>query len=164
MRFVFEGKEEYSDIIERANKSNKQIDFGESSFIVHGDNFDAMAAMLPCYKGKIDLVYIDPPFNTDQVFSVSDGRFNTISRSNKGIIAYSDIKTKEAFLKFMYDRFVLIRELLSDKGSLYVHIDIKMGHYFKVMLDEIFGDDCFKNDITRIKSNPKNFERKVWYH
>lgn len=162
MNIVFEGKETYNQIVDRAKKVDKQIDFGPRSFIVHGDNFDAMAAMLPQYKGKIDLVYIDPPFNTDQNFSVAENRVSTISRSSEGEIAYSDVMTKDAFLKFMYSRFVLIRELLSDKGSLYVHINIKMSHYFKVMLDEIFGDMCFKNDITRIKSNPKNFERKAY--
>ncbi|MBE6915496.1 MAG: site-specific DNA-methyltransferase [Ruminococcaceae bacterium] len=162
MNIVFEGKETYKEIVERADKIDKQIDFGNRSFIIQGDNFAAMAAMLPQYKGKIDLVYIDPPFNTDQIFSVSESRTNTVSRPNKGEVAYSDVMTKDAFLKFMYDRFVLIRELLSDKGSLYVHIDMKMGHYFKVMLDEIFGDMCFKNDITRIKSNPKNFGRRAF--
>ena len=162
MNIIFEGKETYEEIIERANKTDARIDFGEGSFVARGDNFDVMAAMLPQYKGKIDLVYIDPPFNTDQIFSIAEGRANTVSRSNRGKVVYSDAMTKDAFLKFMFDRFVLIRELLSDKGSLYVHIDIKMGHYFKVMLDEIFGDACFRNDITRIKSNPKNFERKAF--
>lgn len=62
----------------------------------------------------------------------------------------------------MYQRFILLRELLSERGSLYVHIDTKMGHYFKVILDEIFGAQNYKNDITRIKSNPKNFARKAY--
>lgn len=70
--------------------------------------------------------------------------------------------TKEEFLSFMYKVFVLLHELLSEDGSLYVHIDTKMSHYFKVMLDDIFGDENFKNDITRIKSNPKNFDRKAF--
>ena len=68
----------------------------------------------------------------------------------------------DSFLKMMYERFILIKELLSEQGSLYVHIDTKMGHYFKVMLDEIFGKECFKNDLTRIKSNPKNFDRRAY--
>ena len=121
-----------------------------------------MASLLEKYRGKIDLVYIDPPFNTDQIFSVGEKRVSTISRSKSGRVAYSDVMTKDEFLKFMYERFVLIRELLSKNGSLYVHIDVKMGHYFKVMLDEIFGDEGFRNDITRIKSNPKNFSRPAY--
>lgn len=162
MNIFFKGKETYDEIVDRANKTGTMIDFADNSFVVQGDNFATMAAMLPRYRGKIDLVYIDPPFNTEQVFSFTDDRVSTISRPNTGKVAYSDVMTKDDYLKFMYDRFVLIRELLSEKGSLYVHIDTKMGHYFKVMLDEIFGDVCFKNDITRIKSNPKNFDRKAY--
>ena len=162
MNIIFDGKESHEAIIERSNKATSRIVCEEKSLIIKGDNFLAMSSMMPDYKDKIDLVYIDPPFNTDQIFLVSDDRVSTISRSRNGKVAYSDVMTKDEYLKFMYERFVLIRELLSNKGSLYVHIDTKMGHYFKVMLDEIFGDDCFKNDITRIKSNPKNFDRKAY--
>lgn len=162
MNIIFKGKETYDEIVDRANKTRTMIDFADNSFVVQGDNFATMAAMLQRYRGKIDLVYIDPPFNTEQIFSFTDDRVSTISRPNTGKVAYSDVMTKDDYLKFMYDRLVLIRELLSEKGSLYVHIDTKMGHYFKVMLDEIFGDMCFKNDITRIKSNPKNFDRKAY--
>ncbi len=88
-------------------------------------------------------MYIDPPFNTNQIFAVSDSRVSTISREKTGTVAYSDLMSKDEFLAFMYERFVLIHELLSEVGSLYVHIDTKMGHYFKVMLDEIFGEENF---------------------
>jgi len=162
MEIVFKDKETYSEIIERSEKLGNTIDYCDGSLVVYGDNFEVMSALLSQYRGKVDLVYIYQPFNTEQNFSVTEERTSTISRSNKGKLAYSDVMLKDDFLKFMYERFVLIRELLSDKGSLYVHIDLKMGHYFKVMLDEIFGDLCFKNDITRIKSNPKNFERKAY--
>lgn len=162
MNLVFNGKESLEEIISKAAESKKQIPFTDESFVVEGDNFDVMSAMLMQYKGKIDLVYIDPPFNTDQVFSVTETRVSTISRPKKGTVVYSDEMTKDEFLNFMYRRFVLIHELLSDEGSLYVHIDTKMGPYFKVLLDEIFGDSAFKNDICRIKSNPKNFDRRAY--
>lgn len=162
MSINFNKKETYCEIIDRANKIDSNIEFASDSLIIHGDNFIAMAAMLSQYRKKIDLVYIDPPFNTDQIFSVEDNRVSTVSRSNNGKIAYSDNMTRDVFLKFMYERFVLIRELLSDEGSLYVHIDTKMGPYFRVMLDEIFGSNCFRNEITRIKTNPKNFSRKAY--
>ena len=163
MEILFDGKESYKDIVKRANELAKgNLEVSEKSLLLYCDNFVGMASLMGKYKGKIDLVYIDPPFNTDQIFSVGEKRVSTISRSNKGKVAYSDVMTKDEFLKFMYERFVLIRELLSNKGSLYVHIDVKMGHYFKVMLDEIFGDDAFRNDITRIKSNPKNFSRPAY--
>lgn len=101
-------------------------------------------------------------FNTNQIFSIGETRTSTISRKKDDKVAYSDLMDEDSFLKMMYERFVLIRELLSDNGSIYVHIDTKMGAYFKIMLDEIFGKECFKNDITRIKSNPKNFDRKAY--
>lgn len=162
MRLDFKNKETYEQIVDRAYQSNTAIAFRDESFVVKGENFDVMASLMKAYKGKIDLVYIDPPFNTEQSFSVSKNRCNTISRSSNGSVAYSDMMPKDEFLRFMYERFVLIRELLSESGSVYVHIDTKLGHYFKVMLDEIFGENCFKNDITRIKSNPKNFKRSAY--
>lgn len=162
MEILFENKESYQAIVDKTKLIPEKANFADDSILIKGDNFEAMALLLKKFKGKVDLVYIDPPFNTDQIFSVSEKRVSTISRTKSGKIAYSDIMSKDQFLKFMYDRFVLIRELLSENGSLYVHIDTKMGHYFKVILDEIFGDDCFKNDITRIKSNPKNFSRKAY--
>lgn len=161
MNLSFDGKQSIDEIIHRA-ETVSQIDYNKKSFVVRGNNFKVMASMLKCYRGKIDLVYIDPPFNTNQNFSVTPNRVSTISRSKNGIIAYSDEMMKDEFIKEMYDCFVLIYELLSDIGSLYVHIDVKMGHYFKVVLDEIFGEASFKNDITRIKSNPKNFGRRAY--
>jgi adenine-specific DNA-methyltransferase len=109
--------------------------------------------------GKVDLVYIDPPFATGIEFKVSEGRVSTISSQRNGKVAYSD-KTKGAdFIEFLRQRLVLLRELLSDRGSIYLHIDYKIGHYVKVMMDEVFGINNFRNDITRIKCNPKNFAR-----
>ncbi|EQD89554.1 DNA methylase family protein [Helicobacter pylori SouthAfrica50] len=63
------------------------------------------------------------------------------------------------FIEFLKQRLVLLKELLSEQGSIYVHTDYKIGHYVKVMLDEIFGIQNFRNEITRIKCNPKNFKR-----
>lgn len=163
MNLNFDGKQSIDEIVQRAKKDTvNPIGYNISSFVVKGDSFKVMSSMLENYSGKIDLVYIDPPFNTNQNFSVTSSRVSTVSRAKNGIIAYSDDMTKDEYIKSMYDCFVLIYELLSDKGSLYVHIDIKMGHYFKVILDEIFGEASFRNDITRIKSNPKNFNRKAY--
>lgn len=109
--------------------------------------------------GRVNLIYIDPPFGTGQDFSVSEGRYSTISRSQGGDSAYKDNLRGEKYLEFLKPRLELMREILSDTGSIYVHIDYKIGHYVKVLLDEIFGRKNFKNDITRIKCNPKNFQR-----
>lgn len=131
------------------------------NLVIKSDNLKAMQWLLDNgYRGKIDLVYIDPPFATGGVFTMdNDGRVATISKSADSTIAYKDTLQGKEFIEFLKERIILIRELLSDVGSLYLHIDYKIGHYVKVMLDEVFGMDHFRNDITRIKCNPKNFER-----
>lgn len=116
----------------------------QEPLFIFGDNLLGLSTLLNSgYKGKIDLVYIDPPYNTKQIFTVTNNRTNTISREKNGEIAYSDSMTLEEYLEFIRERFILIKELLSDKGSLYVHIDYKVGHYIKIILDEIFGEKCF---------------------
>ena len=66
------------------------------------------------------------------------------------------------YLEFIRERLILMRELLSAKGSIYLHIDCKMVHYVKLIMDEVFGAENFLNDIARIKSNPKNFKRPAY--
>ncbi len=90
---------------------------------------------------------------------MSNGRAATISSSKDGEVAYRDLITGNEFLQFLKDRIVLLHALLSERGSIYVHIDCKVGHYVKVMMDGIFGAANFRNDIIRIKCNPKNFKR-----
>ena len=162
MELLFKNKETKEQILARAKNIAPIVTSSNKSYLFKGDNFEIMSALLNGKKGFIDLIYIDPPFNTNQIFSISDMRANTISRKKSDTVAYSDLMSDDDFIKFMYERFVIMYELLSDEGSLYVHIDTKMGHYFKIILDEIFGVKNFKNDITRVKSNPKNFDRKAY--
>lgn len=131
------------------------------NILIKGDNIKGLQWLLDNgYEGKVDLVYIDPPFATGGVFSVdNDGRVATISKSNDSTIAYTDELVGDKFIAFLRSRIQLIYKLLSLRGSLYLHIDYKIGHYVKVMLDTVFGIENFRNDITRIKCNPKNFER-----
>lgn len=133
-----------------------------NNLLLQGDNFDVLTYLANDKKlaGKIQLVYIDPPYGTKQTFTFSGDRFSTISRMNGGRVAYKDTLTGEEYLKFLSARLSLIRDLLSETGSIYLHIDTKMGHYVKVLMDKIFGVNNFINDITRIKCNPKNFTRK----
>lgn len=131
--------------------------------LFHGDNIDVMKFLLQKgYAGKIDLVYIDPPFATNNIFTIEDNRVSTISHKKEGKTAYSDSLTGSAFLDFLRLRLILLRELLSEHGSIYLHIDYKIGHYVKIIMDEIFGMKNFRNDITRIKCNPKNFLRSAY--
>lgn len=131
------------------------------NLIIKGDNIKGLEYLLNerGLKGRIDLVYIDPPFATNNHFTITDERASTISSSRKGDVAYSDRLTGKPFIEFLRDRLLLLKELLSDEGSIYLHIDYKVGHYVKVMMDEVFGMNNFRNDITRIKCNPKNFQR-----
>lgn len=130
--------------------------------LFQGDNLEIMRILIKHYHlaGSIDLVYIDPPFSTNTVFKMDDFRTSTVSSSVKDRIAYTDTLKGAEFLEFLRQRLILIRELMSQRGSLYLHIDYKMGHYVKIIMDEIFGPEKFRNDITRIKCNPKNFKRK----
>lgn len=133
----------------------------DSNILIKGDNVNGMKWLLDNgYKGKVDLVYIDPPFATGGVFVTdNNGRAATISKSLDSTVAYRDTLKGSEFINFLRERVILIHALLSERGSLYLHIDYKIGHYVKVMLDEIFGIENFRNDITRIKCNPKNFDR-----
>ncbi|WP_448518780.1 site-specific DNA-methyltransferase [Rhodoflexus sp.] len=135
----------------------------QTNLLIHGDNIQGMNYLLANgFAQKIELVYIDPPFASNNIFTYSDERTSTISNSKKDPIAYSDKFTRTQFLDFLGERLLLIRELLADNGSIYVHTDYKIGHYVKILMDDIFGIDNFRNDITRIKCNPKNFARKAY--
>ncbi|MGM9809267.1 MAG: site-specific DNA-methyltransferase [Paludibacteraceae bacterium] len=130
------------------------------NLLIHSENLKGLRYLLEHgYRGKVDLVYIDPPFATGGSFTITNGRASTISNSRKGDVAYTDVLKGTDFVSFLHERLVLLRELLSEQGSIYLHIDYKIGHYVKVMMDEVFGIENFRNDITRIKCNPKNFER-----
>ena len=133
----------------------------DNNILIKSDNLYALQWLLDNgYENKIDLVYIDPPFATGGTFSIdNNGRVSTISKSHDSTIAYKDTLQGDEFISFLKERVLLIHRLLSDKGSFYLHIDYKIGHYVKVMLDEVFGFKNFRNDITRIKCNPKNFDR-----
>lgn len=165
MRLDFDGKRSIEDILREDEDGNKNFPQfqSDSNKLISGDNFYAMKLLLKNgYKGKIDLIYIDPPFATNTVFRIDEGRANTISMSNESEIAYQDTLIGDDFLSFIRDRLVVARELLSERGSIYLHIDYKIGHYIKLVMDEIFGAKNFRNDITRIKCNPKNFNRKAY--
>ena len=162
MRITYDNKKSERDILENTPRADLYVVSGEGAKnkLIHADNLYALKALLDDYAGKVDLIYIDPPFATNGHFKISEDRANTISSSNDDAIAYSDTLIGAEFLEFLRERLIFLRELLSDRGSIYLHIDYKIGHYVKLIMDEVFGRDMFRNDITRIKCNPKNFQRK----
>jgi adenine-specific DNA-methyltransferase len=121
--------------------------------LYYGDNLPILAALLrePQVRGHVRLVYIDPPYATSSVFQ---------SRSQAD--AYADLLEGASYIEFMHERLILLRELLADDGSIYVHLDENMAFYIKVVMDEIFGRNNFRNWITRKKCNPKNYTRKTY--
>lgn len=151
---VFDTVSEAVFVIEPDNKFN---------YLIHAENLSALKTLLKTHKESIDLIYIDPPYSTNNIFKIgNDGRANTISSAFSDDIAYEDNLKGSDYLEFLRERLLFAKELLSKKGSIYLHIDYKIGHYVKILMDEIFGIENFRNDITRIKCNPKNFERSAY--
>lgn len=173
IKLEYNGKKSKRDILNKPIKGytlkeirsygNSRLD-GWKNMLIFGDNFIALKLLLnnPQIKGKVRLIYIDPPFSTNQVFKAGNNRTATISRSEDDLIAYKDTLSGAEYLEFLRERLILLKEILADDGSIYLHIDYKIGHYVKIIMDEIFGPERFINDITRIKCNPKNFERKAY--
>lgn len=163
MTLEYDGKKNLNDFYKEIPSINiKKSKKDKKNKVFYGENTTILKSLIEDFDlvGKIDLIYIDPPFATNNIFTFSEGRSNTISNSKEDEIAYKDILKEEKFIEFIRERVFLLHKLLSDKGSLYLHIDYKIGHYVKIVLDEIFGVENFRNDICRIKCNPKNFKRK----
>ena len=133
-----------------------------SNQLIQGDNLDVMSSMFDRYYGAFDLVYIDPPFATQNTFRSDGDRAATISSPLNGDVAYSDVFDLDDYIRFLETRVAVARDLMSSNGSFYIHTDTKVGHYVKVMMDRVFGRGNFRSDITRIKSNPKNFSRRAF--
>ncbi len=130
------------------------------NLLLHSENLKGLQFLLQeGYGGKVDLIYVDPPFATGNKFMVGKGRSATISQELNGTVAYTDFLKGTTFIQTLKARLTVARDLLSEQGSIYLHTDYKIGHYVKVMMDEVFGIENFRNDITRIKCNPKNFDR-----
>jgi DNA modification methylase len=108
--------------------------------LVHGDNLLALSALLDELAGEVDLVYVDPPFATGNRFALANG----------GPIAYADRwgRGVDAYLAMLAPRLALIRALLSDRGSLYVHSDWRVAAHVRLVLDELFGPGAFRNEIV----------------
>ena len=128
--------------------------------LIYGDNLLAMQALLagdaqtglPSLRGKVDLIYIDPPFDSKADYRTKISLPGTDIQQKPTVIeqfAYADTweQGTVSYLKMIYPRLVLMRELLSDKGCIFLHIDWHIGHYVKLLMDEIFGKENFCNEI-----------------
>lgn len=143
--------------------SNSQLNITQDWYnrLIYGDNILAMQALLvgdpatglPSLRGKVDLIYIDPPFDSKADYRTKITLPGSDIQQKPTVIeqfAYADTwkEGTVSYLKMIYPRLVLMRELLSERGSIYVHIDWHVGHYVKIMLDDIFGKENFRNEIV----------------
>ncbi len=128
--------------------------------LIYGDNLLAMQALLagdastglPSLRGKVDLIYIDPPFDSKADYRTKINLPGTDIQQKPTVIeqfAYADTWEQGtiSYLRMLYSRLTLMKELLSERGSIYVHIDWHVGHYVKILLDEILGKTNFQNEI-----------------
>jgi len=144
--------------------------------IFWGDNLQVMSHMLKEYRGKIQLIYIDPPFDSKENYKrkidVKGGSKVETDSSSFEEKQYGDIWTNDEYLQFMYERLLLMRELLSDTGSIFLHCDWHKVHHLRCLMDEVFGSSNFVNEIIWCYYGPgspgmRQFNRKhdniLWY-
>ena len=119
--------------------------------IFWGDNLQVMSHLLKEFRGKIDLIYIDPPFDSKadykkkiDIRGVGKALSDSSSFEEK---QYGDIWINDEYLQFMYERLILLKELLAEGGSIYLHCDWHKSHYLRAIMDEVFGPNNFKNEI-----------------
>jgi site-specific DNA-methyltransferase (adenine-specific)/adenine-specific DNA-methyltransferase len=152
-KLVYKGKTRKEDIIAqtppapfqkiRSFNSDNKFEDGWQNMLIFGDNLFALktiyedqgGANIYKTKNRIKLIYIDPPFATKQDFMKDREK------------AYRDKIIGAQFIEFLRKRLILMREILADDGSIYVHLDWKKGHYIKTIMDEIFGEHNFVNEI-----------------
>lgn len=121
---------------------NKELSYGDQTqgnMLIKGDNLEALKALLPYYKGRVKCIYIDPPYNTGSAFE-----------------HYDDNLEHSTWLSLMYPRLELLRELLTEDGSIFIQIDDNEQAYLKVLMDEIFGRKNFITTITWHKKRGKD--------
>lgn len=165
---------------EAAAKGAKQLDAFDKeiakkrrddfrNMLIWGDNKLVMASLLRDFKGKIDLIYIDPPFDVgaDFTMNLSIGEGSDVvekDQSTLEMVAYRDTwgRGTDSYLQMMFERLVLIRELLSDNGSLYLHCDYRVDSYLRSILDEVFSNDRFVNEIIWQRSANTSSIGKIW--
>lgn len=142
--------------------------------IYWGDNLQVMSHLLKEYRGKVKLIYIDPPFDSKADYRMTiqvRGRSASNDRSTFEEKQYSDIWTSDSYLQFMYERLTLLRELLADDGAIYVHCDYRKVHHLRCILDEIFGADNLLNSLiwefstrSSIKSTWKRSHNDILFY
>lgn len=155
---------------ESAQERQKMLDLFSSggladwrNRLIWGDKRYVLPSLLDEFAGEVDLIYIDPPFDTgaDFSFTIQIPDSNTSITKEPSVIeqkAYRDTwgRGLDSYLQWFYETAVILSELLSETGSIYVHLDWHVGHYAKAVLDEVFGADNFKNEVIWRRANTHN--------
>lgn len=132
----------------RILEERSDLSYGDPStenMIIHGDNLLALKALLPEYAGKVKCIYIDPPYNTGSAFE-----------------HYDDSVEHSTWLSLMRARLILLQNLLSDDGSIWINLDDNEAHYFKVMADEVFGRDNFVANVIWEKADSPRMDARFF--
>ena len=143
-------KRAVSNAVMRILREDRKLSYGKGSdnLLIHGDNLEALKALLPFLAGQVKCIYIDPPYNTGSAFG-----------------HYDDNLEHSEWLNMMYPRLELLREFLSEDGSIWITLDDEEVHYCKVICDEIFGRQNFLVDIVWQHSvQPKGYVDKFSIH
>ena len=155
IELVYDGKETVKEILEKEVQTMKcvqTINRGENNKFFFGDILNTLLFLLQSgYKNKIELIYIDPPFATTA---------NFVNRKQEH--AYSDSLCGGEYVEFLRKRLIIMRELLSENGSIYLHLDNKMAFTMKIIMDEIFGENNCRAFITRKKCSTKNYTKNTY--
>ena len=122
------------DVVMKILREEKSLGYGDAAkdnILVHGDNLEALKALLPFYAGEVKCIYIDPPYNTGSAFE-----------------HYDDNLEHSTWLNMMYPRLKLLREFMREDGSIWISIDDREGAYLRVICDDIFGRQNFVSNIS----------------
>jgi adenine-specific DNA-methyltransferase len=155
MALVYPGKATASAVLATPPAVLSQVfeghNGGHLDSVFGGDNLSILLALLPEFRNKVDLIYIDPPYATGRDFADLDG-----------LLHYDDRATGFDYVEGLRRRLIVLHSLLSPEGTLYLHLDQRMGHYARVILDEVFGPTNFISEIARVKCSPKQIARKAF--
>lgn len=165
---IFKGKEfvfnhhlsvPYRPLVAHKKKSIGPADMG-GNLVIHGDNLHALKALLPHYAGRVDCIFIDPPYNTgNENWSYNDNVNSPIMREwlSSNPVNKEDMLRHDKWLAMMWPRLKLMHELLSERGSLWMTLDDNEVHRARMVLDEIFGENAFIASVIWQKNfSPKN--------
>ena len=149
----WKGKQPYTSTQYFPAQSRERIGEEQDGWINRlywGDNLQVMSHLMKEFRGKIDLIYLDPPFDSKADYKRKIEIRGKTTESDFSVFEdkqYGDIWSNDEYLQFMYERLILMRELLSDKGSIYLHCDWHKSHHLRMIMDEVFGSDNFINEI-----------------